>query len=130
MKKNTTISERIIQITDFLGISVNDFAKKIGYNRSQAVYDVINGKSKPSFDFFDKLYNSEYSEKFNYEWLLTGKGNMLKEEVVKENVLREPEENYGIDYKELYLREKEIVDILKKQIRDLELQLGIKRNAG
>ena len=45
-------------------------------------------------------------------------------------VLSEPGESYGLDYKELYLREKEIVDILKKQIRDLELQLGIKRNAG
>ena len=130
MKKNTTISERITQITDLLGVSVNDFAKKIGYNRSQAVYDVINGKSKPSFDFFDKLYNSEYSEKFNCEWLITGKGNMLKEEVVEENVLREPEESYGLDYKEMYLDAKYTIEVQKKYIESLESQLGIKRNAG
>lgn len=79
MKKNTTISERFLQIVDFLNVSTNDFAKKLGYNRSQAIYDVINGKSKPSFDFFEKLYSSEYSEKFNLKWLITGEGKMLND---------------------------------------------------
>ena len=78
MKINTTISERIAQMIEYLNVSTNDFAKKIGYNRSQAVYDVINGKSKPSFDFFEKLYNSEYSATFNSEWLIKGDGDMLK----------------------------------------------------
>ncbi|SHG85950.1 hypothetical protein SAMN05443549_107153 [Flavobacterium fluvii] len=128
--KNTSISERILQMTDFLQISINDFAKKLGYSRSQAIYDVVNGKSKPSFDFFDKLYNSVYSETFNPEWLLTGKGEMLKTQSENQNILNDPGEEYGPDYKELYLREKEIVDVLKNHIRNLELQLGIKRNAG
>ncbi len=80
MEKNTEISERILQILDYLGITRNVFAKKLGYARSQAIYDIINGKANPSFDFFNKLYISEYSEIINPTWLLTGKGEMLIEE--------------------------------------------------
>ncbi|QGN21581.1 hypothetical protein [Elizabethkingia anophelis] len=78
MKNNTEISERINQMIDYLGLNTNEFAKKLQYNRSQALYDILNGKSKPSFDFFERFDNSEYSELFNYEWLIGSKGEMLK----------------------------------------------------
>jgi len=80
MKENTTISERILAVLDYLNISRNVFAKKLGYTRSQSVYDIINGKSKPSYDFFNKLFSSEYSELIDSVWLITGKGNMLNKE--------------------------------------------------
>lgn len=80
MNKNTEISERILQILDYVGVNANDFSKKLEYNRSQTLYDVINGKSAPSYDFFKRLFNSEYSVLINPEWLLTGKGEMLKSE--------------------------------------------------
>lgn len=92
MKKNTNISERINYLIEYQGITINDFAKKIGYGRSQAVYDIINGKSKPSFDFFDKLYNSEFSESINAEWLLTGNGEMIK----NSRMVNEPAAVYGL----------------------------------
>ncbi|OWP87883.1 hypothetical protein BWK60_01435 [Flavobacterium covae] len=63
---------------DFLGVTKNEFAQKMGYNRSQAIYDITNGKSKPSYDFFDKLLNSEYSEFINIDSLITGKGEFVK----------------------------------------------------
>ncbi len=91
-KENTEISERVSQIIDYVGVSPNEFAKELGYNRSQSVYDIINGKSKPSFDFFNKLYSTGYSEIINPNWLLTGNGSMLNN---KENsVLIEDE--FGI----------------------------------
>ena len=80
MKENNTISERILAVLDYLNISRNVFAKKLGYTRSQSVYDIINGKSKPSYDFFNKLFSSEYSELINSVWLITGRGNMLNKE--------------------------------------------------
>ena len=83
--KNTDISERISQLLINQEVSKNEFAKKLGYNRSQSIYDIINGKAKPSYDFFQKLYNSEYSEIINPIWLLTGKGNMLLEEPEQTN---------------------------------------------
>lgn len=82
-EKSTEISERIEQLIDFYGLSKNDFAKKLGYERTQSIYDITkkpnkNGKkpTKPSFDFFNRFFNSEYSESINPVWLFTGKGTM------------------------------------------------------
>ena len=70
---NSGISERISEMVVNLGVSINQFAIILGYKRSQAVYDMINRKAKPSFDFFYKLLNSEYSKKIDIEYLITGR---------------------------------------------------------
>ena len=75
----TGISERILQAIDYLDISPNKFGEILGYERSQTVYDIINKKSRPSFDFFFKFINSEFSEIISVEWLVAGKGEMRKE---------------------------------------------------
>lgn len=76
MLKNTEISERISKIIDYLGVNPNNFSKKLDYDRSQTIYDIINGKSAPSFDFFKRFMMSEYSEVISIDWLLTGRGSM------------------------------------------------------
>lgn len=73
---NTEISERILQVIEFLSISPNKFTKDLGYSRTQTIYDILNCKSAPSFEFFNRLFNSEYSAIINPIWLLTGKGAM------------------------------------------------------
>ena len=88
LKKYTEISERIEKVIDNQKITKNKFAKMLGYSRSQSVYDIINGKSKPSFDFLRKLFSSELSENISSRWLLTGEGEMLKkkpEAIVEKN---------------------------------------------
>lgn len=60
-------------------ISPNFFAQKLGYTRSQTIYDITNGKSAPSYDFFKRFMLSEYSAIYNIDWLITGRGNMLYE---------------------------------------------------
>lgn len=77
-RKNTEISERISKLIDSLGVKPNAFAVALGYNRSQTIYDILNGKSAPSFDFFNKLALSEYSEIINMDWVLTGRGKILR----------------------------------------------------
>lgn len=76
MTKNTDISERISNIIDYLGVNPNSFSKKLDYDRSQTIYDIINCKSAPSFDFFKRFMLSEYSENISIDWLLTGRGYM------------------------------------------------------
>lgn len=78
-EKITDISARIAEILEIEGISRNDFASKLGYPRSQTVYDIVNAKSAPSYDFFHRFALSEFSEKYNLSWLLTGRGDMNKE---------------------------------------------------
>lgn len=77
-EKISEISERIKQVLDYLNVSVSQFAKKIGISRPQGIYDYLNGKVKPSFDFFNAFAKSEYSEKIDVSWLLTGKGEMVR----------------------------------------------------
>ncbi len=78
MRENTKISERILQIIEYYGINKNRLAKALGYERAQAIYDVVNEKAQPSFDFFNKFAKSEFSESVNIEWLISGEGEMLK----------------------------------------------------
>lgn len=101
MKKNTEISERIIKVIDYLEVNKNEFAQKLGYERSQTIYDIINGKSAPSFDFFNRFFNSEYSEKINPNWLITGKGLFTTKNNTS-NILNEPSESYGSKGKPFY----------------------------
>lgn len=74
MKKNTEFSERFAQMLNYLGVNKNEFAETLKYNRSQTIYDIANGKCLPSFDFFVRFFDSEYSEKVNLDWLLKGEG--------------------------------------------------------
>lgn len=87
--ENTSISERLSQVIDYLGVTRNAFAQNIGYERSQVLYDILNGKAKPSFDFFNRFINSEYSERINTDWLISAKGSMLKEEKTKQYKIEE-----------------------------------------
>lgn len=57
-----------------LGETPNSFAKKLGYSRAQTIYDILSEKSAPSYDFFRKFADSEFSASINLSWLLTGAG--------------------------------------------------------
>lgn len=80
-KKNAEISARIAEMIDLIDENPNSFAKILGYSRAQTIYDIINGKSAPSYDFFNRFANTEFSDKISLQWLLTGKGEMLKEKL-------------------------------------------------
>lgn len=73
-EKNAEISARIGEVVRILGETPNSFALRLGYKRAQTLYDILNGKSAPSYDFFRKFALSEYSETISLMWLLTGKG--------------------------------------------------------
>ena len=75
--KNTEISARIAEIIEKIGENPSSFAKRLGYSRAQTIYDILNGKSAPSYDFFNRFANAEFSAKINLQWLLAGRGNML-----------------------------------------------------
>ena len=122
MISQTNIAERIVLIAQELRLSVNEFALKLGYTRSQILYDVINGKSKPSFQFFDKLSKSDYAEIFSYEWIITGNGHMLKSGMEIRNSLLEYEFE---TCKNLCNTQKDFIAMQKKEIERLESVIAI-----
>ncbi|MEE1897112.1 S24 family peptidase [Flavobacterium rakeshii] len=71
MKNISTQKERILRFIDFKGISKNKFYTETGISNG-----VLDKKSGLSMDTVEKFY-SKYPE-INPEWLLTGKGEMLK----------------------------------------------------
>ena len=74
--KNTEISVRVTEMIEFLHETPNSFAKGLGYSRAQTIYDIINGKSAPSYDFFNRVASAEISAHINLKWLITGIGDM------------------------------------------------------
>ena len=70
------LSERIQKIVEYSGLSIPQFAKKVGFKTPQAVRELIKGNTKTlSFQAQEKIISS-YPE-INVEWLTKGKGEML-----------------------------------------------------
>lgn len=120
------IVTRLKEYLDFKGISVSVAEKTIGISNA-SLSKPFNNKTSIKTDTLESFLNS-YSE-ISSEWLLTGKGKMLKK-AINENIVNEPIENYGLDYKEMYLDAKYTIEVQKKYIESLELQLNTKRKAG
>ncbi|QAA81376.1 hypothetical protein EI546_06380 [Aequorivita sp. H23M31] len=125
MKNNTDISVRLTKLIDSLGITRNEFAKNLGYDRTQGIYDMTKGKAKPSFDFFERLLNSEYSEIINIEWLLTGKGEMLKK-TGADPLEKKPPEDERDQY--LITLQQKHIEKLEKEIEQLKKELEPQNN--
>lgn len=83
-EKLAEISARITQVIEYLGETPNSFATKLGYSRAQTVYDILKMKSAPSYDFFQRFSNTGYSAIIEFDWLLTGRKAMLKQNVSNE----------------------------------------------
>ena len=74
--------ERIKKIINFYDLSVNAFANKIGANQV-TINQQINGDRKISLETITKIINS--FDLISPDWLLTGKGEMLKKEYLSTN---------------------------------------------
>ncbi len=80
MEQEKGISERILQFMKAKDIGSGILADRIGVQRS-SISHILSGRNKPSYDFLQKFL--EAFPDVNAEWLLTGKGNMLKAPVQK-----------------------------------------------
>ncbi|MDB0616143.1 hypothetical protein PL372_11420 [Tenacibaculum dicentrarchi] len=115
MNKLLNINERILYIIDNkVNSNKKKFAEMIGF-APQVVSNIVSGrKSKPSFDVLNAIKTS--FDDLDSNWLLTGEGEMLKQEQPKQEVS-------NIDYKEKYYKVLEEKDILSQQIITLQQQL-------
>lgn len=123
MQEKSIIKQNILKYLDFIGLTPYKFYQQTGITRG--VLTQNNGMSEENTTRF-----LDYYRDVSPEWLLTGKGEMLKDREEVQNVVNEPGENYGPDYKEMYAAAKYTIEVQKKYIESLESQLGIKRNAG
>lgn len=76
--------DRILKIMEREGLTPSKFAESIGIQRS-AMSHIISGRNNPSLDVLLKIL-----ERFTYvdsDWLLFGKGEMIKEHLLTEATL-------------------------------------------
>lgn len=124
MSENTL--KRIKKYLDSKEIRVSFFEREIGFSNGSFASQLKNDKTI-GVDKLEKILRI-YTD-VNTDWLLTGNGNMLKEDVLNETPApynksdkENPEEN--INYKELAESRKETIESLKKVILYLEVQLA------
>lgn len=90
-------ANRLKLVIEHQRLKVSEFSNSLGYERPQSVYDFVNGKVKPSFDFFEKFISAGYSSIIDLEWLITGDGEMLGRK--KEHNRQIEQENYDLKIK-------------------------------
>jgi len=69
------MKDQIIKILETEGLTPAKFADAIGVQRS-SISHILNGRNKPSYDFIMKIIERFHG--INADWLLTGKGSMVK----------------------------------------------------
>jgi transcriptional regulator with XRE-family HTH domain len=73
--------ERILSVIKNFNLSPSDFAEEIGVQRS-SISHLISGRNKPSLEFIQRIF-TRYPE-INPEWILNGKGKMLKNGIISD----------------------------------------------
>ena len=75
--------ERILMIIRYYNLSISQFSREIGLNSPATIQKIITYKRKASPKTSGKILNR--FPDINYDWLITGRGDMLKNESNKEN---------------------------------------------
>lgn len=95
------IIDRLQEIITYEGMNVSSFAKSIGVVDQTIRGIVVQRRNKPGFDILDKIIQT-----FTWvsaEWLITGKGDMLKRERIEQT-----EQSPSIHELIQYLKEKDL----------------------
>ena len=74
------MEEIISKLLNYSELNAKQFAEKIGLERPQAIYDIQKGKTKSISQNMANKILSAFPE-LNKSWLLSGEGNMLKNNV-------------------------------------------------
>lgn len=76
--KNKDITGRIKELMDYKGLNSHSLSQKLGYKSSEKISRLFRASdAKPSYDI---IYDIANLFEINIDWLITGRGKMLKEE--------------------------------------------------
>ena len=130
MKKDNEIGQRVSELIFFLKKNQSSFAESIGVSQT-AIYNTINGKTKPKLDFFQAVLSTY--KNVNQEWLMNGEGEMFKEQANESNLADKSQNDYLMvavkkiedSFKEVVDEQKEIIKSQRYIIDNLMSQLGL-----
>lgn len=101
--------DRLKKLMNEKNLSATQFSEEVGIQRS-ALSHVLSGRNKPSLDFMLKVKN-QYQE-IELDWLLLGKGKMIKKE---EPVQPSPEKITEEVQPEINFTEEKTIEDLRKE---------------
>lgn len=116
-----TDKERLESVIKHSKMSVNAFAMSLGLTRSTKIYNIINQKNGIS-PAMANLITSVYSE-INFDWLLTGEGEMLKADQEPAVEAQPPSQLY-----EIILKQQETIAKLTDRLLELTDDLKPKKD--
>jgi hypothetical protein len=114
------ISLRIKELIVYKKLNNSSFEKKIGVGNN-SIGTIITKKTNVSGAILSKILNN--FEDISAEWLVIGKGNMVKNETLykdyetleqKNNIFLESEPTYNLE------KESKIIEILEKFVQELQ----------
>jgi len=111
--------ERIESVIKWSRLKANSFAKEIGYKQGKSIYDSLKS-GRININLATKIC-SRFTE-ISYAWLLTGEGNMLKEQP-DNAVANEQLETYEPKNENDMMLSEEI-KFLKKQLEEKDKQIS------
>lgn len=110
------MNERIKQLIDYYGISIRAFEQKIGASES-LIYRGLNRNSDFGASVIVKILN--YCSDISPDWLLLGKGPMLRQNVSKSDVLSADQEAF---YKNFIADKEKRIDELTRENEKLRIE--------
>lgn len=100
--------DRLDQVIQYLGLNVNSFAKEIGLNRAERLYQIKRGNYEISKNLA-AIIVERFSD-INEAWLLTGEGTMFK---LPDSANKIPLYNLSLEEFEVDLYKMTVVDELE-----------------
>ena len=119
-----TAKARLEHIISTLQISYNQLGKKIGLNRSQALYDIRDGKIKNISLQLATLIKNKFPS-YSIEWLMEGVGEKYEEGFVfgeNPNITRE--RSYG--YEKSPEDKDKIIELLENSLAEKDKRIADK----
>ena len=121
---NNNIVDRIKAFMQYKSLNSLSLSKELGYNSSEKISRLFRDKkAKPSYDI---IYDISNKFEINVDWLITGRGSMLRTEQKQEDI-NSPTTidpffvSMYEDYKKL---QAEILAEKEKKIKELETKLA------
>ena len=101
--KNLTTNDRIKHLISFKQLSISSFSREIGLINGVTISKIINQNRKPSSKTIGRIIQA--FPDINYDWLITGQGEMIKGSVVKSVKTHEDD---------LTVTTKQVIDFMKE----------------
>ena len=101
--KNLTTNDRIKHLISFKQLSISSFSREIGLINGVTISKIINQNRKPSSKTIGRIIQA--FPDINYDWLITGQGEMIKGSVVKSIKTHEDD---------LTVTTKQVIDFMKE----------------